>query len=261
MKNFKGLGTALEAEVVKRTYDDGIKTPLRELGALTAEVVRTGRLLWNPANVLLTLANERLASWATAINARVPAEHRQEVDSYLAGPALSAMVFIPDDNPLMTMFLNLLTCAMDRRVSHAAHPAFVKMIEHLHPDEAMILLLLKDKLYFSCLGPPNSWKVNTGQSWLLRDSDCGEVPTDRYWFNSDLLTHDASIYIYLEHLESMNLLERCKQSDLFDRIYRQSLFGKAFMDVCVPDDSEELWKAKGLSSDGATTYRADWQWI
>ena len=50
--------------------------------------------------------------------------------------------FMEDENPLTELYLNLLARAIDKERCNEAHPAFIKIIEQMSPDEAMVLYVL-----------------------------------------------------------------------------------------------------------------------
>ena len=73
------------------------------------------------------------------VTADVPEDRQQAAPSHIAGPALQNLVFLDEDSPLAELYLELLKRAIDKERSNEAHPAFIKIIEQLSPEEAVLL--------------------------------------------------------------------------------------------------------------------------
>lgn len=69
----------------------------------------------------------------------IPPENLVEPKPSVAGPALQGLAFTHDENELREMYLNLISTAMDSRVAHKAHPAFVEIIKQINTREARLL--------------------------------------------------------------------------------------------------------------------------
>ena len=85
----------------------------------------------------------------------------------------------------------MLTRAIDRERSNQAHPAFVKLIGQLCPDEALLLHHLADK------------EINLAeyhQDWSVKSIAWSDYPV------KDLQT-DARLSMYLSHLGGLNLVD------------------------------------------------------
>lgn len=77
----------------------------------------------------------------------MPEDRQVPASPSIAGPALRTMLFLEEDNPLAEMFVNLLSKAIDRDAKQRVHPGFVKVLEHLSPDEAVLLTRLRQSLF------------------------------------------------------------------------------------------------------------------
>ena len=55
------------------------------------------------------------------------------------------LVFIETNSPLLAFYEQLLMRTIDKERRNEAHPAFVKVIEQLSPDEALILWVLQNR--------------------------------------------------------------------------------------------------------------------
>jgi len=69
----------------------------------------------------------------------IPLENIKEPPSEIAGPALQGIAWSLDHDVLKDMFMRLLASAMDSRKVDASHPAFVRVVQQLSPDEADLL--------------------------------------------------------------------------------------------------------------------------
>ena len=69
----------------------------------------------------------------------IPPENLIEPKASVAAPALQGLAFSHEEPDLKTMYLKLLSTAMDGRKAHKAHPAYAEIIRQLTSDEARIL--------------------------------------------------------------------------------------------------------------------------
>ena len=69
-------------------------------------------------------------------------EEIQQPDPSVVGPLIESLKFNLHRPELRSMYLNLLETSMDKDQAQAGHPAFVKIIEQMVPDEAKILRYL-----------------------------------------------------------------------------------------------------------------------
>ena len=100
--------------------------------------------------------------------ADIPPENLQEPKASVAGPALQALAFTHEEEPLRNMFLGLLSTAMDSRKAESAHPAFVEIIKQLDSIEARHLVkILKSKSYVAIASVERA-AIGEGQESLAR---------------------------------------------------------------------------------------------
>jgi hypothetical protein len=69
----------------------------------------------------------------------IPLESITDPKPSVAGPALQGLAFTHEEPTLKSMYIALIATSMDRRVSQAAHPAFVEIIKQLEGPEAKLL--------------------------------------------------------------------------------------------------------------------------
>jgi len=218
MEDLTGLGKVAESvakiadtQLANKAYDDLAASPMREGGKGLADLVKAFRLFLAPIQ-LLAVAQDRLAAFCGRVRAKVPEDRQQEALPSIALPVLMDLRFMEDENPLTELYLNLLARAIDKERCSEAHPAFVKIIEQMSPDEALVMLALKNP-------------VMRRQACFLGDQPQGNrLPLE-------ILAYPAKIQIYASHLESLNLVDH--SSTLFVQVTE---FGNLFIEACIPDE-------------------------
>ena len=215
-----GLGKLADSALVKSAYDDAASGTLKQVGGMTTDVLKTFRLFTAPFQ-LAALAQDRFAKWLDQIRSQVPPERQTEASSSIAAPALRALFFTDDDNPLSVLFLELLKRAIDKERLNEAHPSFVGIIEQLTPDEALILYTLRGKT-----------------RWLYYNRDTDD---DLPGFPVDILTCPEHLEAYILHLKSLNLVSDSEEVLLEDTsiirgpVIKSTAFGDFFTKACIPE--------------------------
>lgn len=139
-----GLGKLANSKLTQSAYED-----LRAVGAteqggkLVADTIKALRLFTAPIQ-LLALGQDLLEKRLERVRNKVPEERQIEAHPQIAGPILQNLRFMVDGDILTEMYLNLLARAIDRDRVGEANPAFVKIIEQLCPDEALLLLKIRN---------------------------------------------------------------------------------------------------------------------
>jgi hypothetical protein len=197
------------------------------------------------------------SSWDATINLaqraweKVAPDKRTEPARPFAGPLLEAVKHHPEESLLREMFCELLAAGMNTERQSAAHPAFVRVLEHLSSDEAQILSAL------ASVGERKFFEPSFRTSYNLRES--GSAPTEVfYWefdFDVEELDFPENLHMYLEHLTHLNLLKlkiarsekvvldrgtmdgRVVEGDQ-DGEYLVSSFGELFLQACIPPRNE-----------------------
>lgn len=184
-----GLAKLADAKLPNKAYDDALSKPAQQVGELGEDVAKTFRLLTFPIR-LAAAYHDRLEVFLDNVRGAVPAERQIEAEPSIAGPIIQNLIFLNNDNPLIDLYQQLLTRAIDKERRKEAHPAFVRIIEQLSADEALIL-----------------WVFHTQGDKALR-----------YWTNQKGvhsvqfplagLTFPEQLVVYISHLESLNLIEQ-----------------------------------------------------
>lgn len=130
--------------------------------------------------------------------AETPADRLTRVRPEIGIPILEKLTYIEDED-LSELFLNLLATASSTDTVNLAHPSFFRVIEHLSPDEAKLLLLFKEEdwilYHYQRLA-----HIPTGEvrDFGPRYGKLGRVP---------LAFHD-NLELYLCNLEGLGILRR-----------------------------------------------------
>jgi hypothetical protein len=207
-----GLGKLAESQLARDVYADVAREPLKEVSGITVDFLKAVRLITAPFQ-LLAAYQDRLKAFCEYVRQGVPEERQMEASASIAGPILMDLRFMEADNPVTELFLNLLRRAIDRERAHEAHPAFVKIVEQLAPDEALIL----------------HWFKSTTKGRGVFGTDDEGINC----FSDNILTHPDQLNFYLLHLETLGLCKRWTDSFVI-----LTEFGVGFVAACVPDDFE-----------------------
>ena len=217
MEDLTGLGKVAESvakiadsQLAIKAYDDLLADAMKEGGKALAHVIRGLRLFTVPFQ-FLELWRDRLMARLEQARAKVPEDRQQEAAPSIALPILMDLRFMEDNNPLTGLFLNLLARAIDKERSNEAHPAFVKIIEQMSPDEAMVMYWFRQ---------------NRSLSWpTLRTATKDSVFP---------IVHPRDSEFYLRHLVTLHLLAMgARRSEVAITI---SKFGQRFVTACFPED-------------------------
>lgn len=227
-------------------YRDLAQPSAQQVGQALGNVVKVARLLLAPID-LLAAHEGRWQRHLERIARKVPEERRIEAHPQIVGPTLERLRYVDEQDLLAEMFINLLARAMDRERVSEAHPAFTTIIGQLSPDEALVLLYLKQRDFRLHHSVP--FNADT-KMFLPGTCILNEFPIAE-------LAFPQNYEIYLDHLNSLNLLvfvTKEPQEHVFEgepprqvgniikRHVRLSGFGKLLAKACVPDEMKPEWK-------------------
>jgi len=230
----EGVAKLADSEVGVRAYDDLMADAMKEGGRALVDTVKAFRLFTFPIQ-LLALAQDRLASFCEQVRQRVPEERQIEAPPSVALPVLMNLRYMEDENPLTELYLNLLARAIDRARQNEAHPAFVRIIDQLSPDEALILFLLRDRLsvFFK-------FDKERYLEWARVPSNEAHPSS---WNSQTPTSEDLTSSIFRPEYTSMNLerlqaLTLVRRRNVAARLFPFSLtqFGELFVRACIPED-------------------------
>jgi len=236
MEDPTGLTCLADSKLLNKAYDDLLAGAMKEGGQALADTVKAFRLFTAPIQ-LLVVAQDRLKAFCEKVRQRVPEERHVEAPPSIALPVLLSLRYMEDDNPLTELFLNLLARAIDKERQGEAHPAFVRIIEQMSPDEAMLIHLLREN--HACFRFPLARRdvapsdaIQYG-AWHIVNAET-DFPIQR-------LANPGRSFMYFDHLRTLNLVEQSPgslRSPIPERTYYLTEFGRFFLKACVPDDFE-----------------------
>ena len=240
MDDIAGIGKVADSKLANKLYDDAVSAAARELGDAAGDVIKTLRLFTAPFQ-MAAVAQDRFKLWLDEARRRVPIERQVPALPSIAGPALRAMLFLEEEDPLAEMFVNLLSKAIDKNTKLRVHPGFVKALEHLSPDEAVLLTKFNKTLF-----------LGVQIHYIAEENRVKSLTT----FPKMGLGEPDSIYMYLEHLESLGLCRVMENMKAHApdhpnleayTYYRLTSFGSSFLEICE----------QGNTSAGGDTSRTD----
>jgi hypothetical protein len=141
------------------------------------------------------------------------------------------------------MFVNLLARAIDKERVHEAHPAFVRIIAQLSPDEATILYHLKKRTFLFRQHATYNSESNTFSSRTVLENE----------FPIGELAFPQNFGMYMDHLHSLDLAGIWQQGNQeaimegnskvqtgvnITSVITLTSFGNLLAKACVPDEFE-----------------------
>ncbi len=232
---------ALKNLPAKEVYQDLAQPATREVGKALGNAAKVARFVLAPVDYLAA-HHERWERYLERVASKVPDEQRIEAAPQLAGPIFEGLRYVDEHSLHAELFVNLLARAIDRNRVNEAHPAFVQLISELSPDEAVILLHLKQKPFKQVVRSNIKMTPAFGGRFVERLYD--EYPVRELVFPGNFDT-------YIEHLHSLNLagvlyqgqsepiVEGDPPQEVGHRLTQQLVlrhFGEMFAAACVPDN-------------------------
>jgi hypothetical protein len=226
MEDIAGLGKIVDSKVVARAYEDAASPAAKEFGAAATDFVKTLRLFTAPFQ-LAAVAQDRFSRWLDEARNRVPPEKQVEAPPVVSGPALRAMLFMENENPMAGLFINLLSQAINRDTQKGIHPGFVTVLEQMNPDEALLL---------TCIQQNNIAGVS--RLFDLSNKTIRSLTS----FPQDNFIDPDNLFMYFEHLQSLCLIRSLHEDTIIlpeekkhmenYKWYGLSAFGTRFLEVC-----------------------------
>ena len=227
-------------KLLQKAYKDLAQPVAKQIGDILGNTAKTARFIFAPIDYLAA-KQDRFQKFIKKTVDKVPEKNRVEALPQLSGPIIEAMLYNDEDSLIGELFAGLLSCAIDKTRQNKAHPAFIKRIQEISHDEAVILFYLKK----------SSYKVH--QQWDLVGNKIKNMRTIQEDFPLDRLIYPDNLWMYIANLHSLNLAGTWKYKG--DQPIRESGrqtggytfserkltdFGKLFAEACVPDNFENL---------------------
>lgn len=140
-------------ELVKEVpiYEDALQPAAKELGKSLEIAAKAINVALGPIRGLIwgfDQIEEFISTKVAEKLQRVPIENIITPNINIAGPTLEALRFAGQEEVLKEMYANLLASSMDSSTVEDAHPAFVKIIKELSPEEAKVVKFLFQRKEF-----------------------------------------------------------------------------------------------------------------
>lgn len=203
----QGVPEILQTQVARDAYADGLKKPLQATSDVAAsaivtsggaanDVLKTFKLFLAPFQ-LGALAQDRFSGWLDKCRKRVPVERQVESPPEVCGPIFVQLRFMADDNPMVGMYLNLLTASIDKDRRKYLHPSFVTTLNQLSPDEGKLFEHIKNKGKFKAAIPYSKDDNPVSAQMVIEEAD--PLPP---------LAFPEHLPIYTERLYAFHLLAK-----------------------------------------------------
>ncbi|WP_211831088.1 DUF4393 domain-containing protein [Kistimonas asteriae] len=220
---------------VDKAYDDICQPAAQEVGSIAKSTVKAARFILAPIDYLAA-QQDRFQKFLKRVSDNVPEENFIPAHPQIAGPIMDNLKYIDEDNVIATLFINLLSRAVDKERVSEAHPAFVNIISQLSPDEALLINYLSDA----------EAKLVQTSDFYRQTSTFGPRRTELNDFPVQQLAYPENYLLYMDHLHSLNLagiwqagnqdpiMSGGQQSGVRITSYaRLTCFGHLFAKACV----------------------------
>ena len=228
---------------VEKAYDDVASPAAKQVGSALESTAKAARWILAPIDYLAA-QNNRYQNYLERISEKVPEENLIEGHPQIIGPALDGLKYIPEEDIISELFVNLLSRAIDKERVNEAHPAFTQIINQLSPDEAVLIYHLSKKSYEYLTYAAYNADSNTFSPREVRSNQ----------FPVGDLASPENYSFYMDHLHSLNLAgiwQQGNQKPIIDEESGQQTgveinslaqltpFGQLFSKACIPDDIKQ----------------------
>lgn len=148
ISDLTGIGKVIDSEIAKETYRDAMSPAMKEVGSFAQDATKTFRLFTAPIQ-LAAAYQDRFKMFCDRVRTKVPEEFQMTASANIAKPVLEAFAFTEDDSPLMSMFEELMSKAIDTREALKLNPIFPDLIKNLTPYQAKLINSLKTSYQFT----------------------------------------------------------------------------------------------------------------
>jgi len=228
---------------VDKAYDDLASPAAKQVGSALESTAKAARWIIAPLDYLAA-QNDRYQNYLQRISEKVPTENMIEGHPQIVGPALDGLKYIPPEDIISELFVNLLSRAIDKERVSEAHPAFTHIINQLSPDEAVVIYHLSKKGYEYLTYAAYNTESNT---FAPREIKSNQFPVDN-------LASPENYDFYMDHLHSLNIAgiwQQGNQKPIMDKETNKQIgveinslakltpFGQLFSKACIPEDIQK----------------------
>ncbi len=137
-----GAGEIINSQIAKWTYKDGLSPAVKQVGALTADTLKSLRLFTAPLQ-LLAAYQDRFEKFCDRVRERVPESEQCDAAPEIARPVMEAFAYTSDGSPMMSMFEELMAKAIDKHEAKKLSPQFAEIVKSLSPLQALLISRLR----------------------------------------------------------------------------------------------------------------------
>lgn len=207
-------------------YQDLLQPPLKQIGKSLETITKTVNIGLSPLRSLVW-GYEQIEDWISTklVNKleNIPAEEIITPDLLVAGPALESLKFSGHNEEISDFYATLLATAMQKSKASNAHPAFVKMVQQLSPDEAKLLkwlsALSRDKggyiinfslnLFFEKGGVSTSGLGVRPRFSIANDHNIDKFGFSAFSFEKNqVISHAELLDGYIDNLVRLKILDK-----------------------------------------------------
>lgn len=240
----------IPSETVGKIYEDLFQPALRQFGAAGERVAQTVCMLSLPFAVGAA-KYEQLLDRIQKSFVKVPEEDLSPPPVNAVFQISEKLISLPEDDAISEMYIALLSSCLSKKYVDSVHPAFINLINQISGDEALFIDCLAQLERAIYLKKDDSWRPPNKSEiaqiiipWSGTLLDGG--PIEKAVFNPDILNIPHHFFTYLEHLNSLGIIEYVHGPDylLTDDIIKGingykhwfislSKFGRLFYNVCI----------------------------
>lgn len=199
------------ANILQEIYGDLAKPSVQKVGNTIGALFGLGETIMWPVMLLNQRAKVSLENNLKKYSERlekVPAEKITTVAPEIGVPILNKFSYVSNQE-LVDLYIELLAKASNVEQNSLVHPSFIKVIESLSPDEALILKSIFGEHYI----PYIRIVGNIGNSRTITLEDLIA------FFPNTTLTYPENIKAYISNLVALGLFTLKPDSVLADKVY------------------------------------------
>jgi hypothetical protein len=210
------------AEIVKAVpvYQDAVQPVAKEMGRALGTLGGVINMALAPLSAMVygyeTIKQELTSRLEKRLVHTLP-ENIIAPKLQVVGPLLDKYKYVHDNEELSSMFVNLLSNAMDKDQVQKAHPSFVNVISELSPDEARLIKIISTQKLLPKIDINIKTKVNEKEGYL------GFLQNFTLLFVDARLQYPDLTPSYLSNLERLMII-KCSSGSLQDSYVAEEVY-------------------------------------
>ena len=187
----------------KDVYNEGLQPVIKETGGAIGTMIGFfNNVVLYPLRKLNIKFQQKAKAFEKEMEEKynkIPEDNRVEPPINVVGPALESLKYNIDEEHIRNMFNNILVNSMDNRVSNLAHPKFIKIIEQMSNNDAMLFSIIYNK--------PEPHSYICSPKILCDNNQKVFVETPQYYSNLNSSLDLFAESIALNNLANLGLIE------------------------------------------------------